>query len=123
VDSFGLTDLLRKVTVIEPVGYRTFLGLAAECAFLVSDSGGVQEEATVVKRPVLVVRNSTERPECLGVFARLVQPGPVIRQIAGGWAEGLADLHDSLANLTSPYGDGSASRRCLSALIRLKGAR
>lgn len=123
VGSFGLADLLRKVSAIEPVGYRTFLGLAAECAFLVSDSGGVQEEATVVKRPVLVVRNSTERPEVLGTFARLVQPGPLIRQTAGEWAENLADLHASLAGLPSPYGDGSASRRCLSALTRLAGAR
>ena len=51
---------------------RTFLGLAAECAFLISDSGGVQEEASVVKRPVIVVRRSTERPEVLGTFATLV---------------------------------------------------
>ena len=47
-------------------------------ALLVSDSGGVQEEASIIKRPVLVVRNSTERPEILGTFAQLVPPGPLI---------------------------------------------
>ena len=55
--------------------YGDFLALASECAFLISDSGGVQEEASVVKRPVIVVRSSTERPEVLGTFARLVRPG------------------------------------------------
>ncbi len=49
-------DTLGPIRVVEPVGYREFLGLAAGSAFLVSDSGGVQEEASIVKRPVLVVR-------------------------------------------------------------------
>ena len=60
------------IRVVEPIGYREFLGLASASAFLVSDSGGVQEEASIVKRPVLVVRASTERPEVLGTFAELV---------------------------------------------------
>jgi UDP-N-acetylglucosamine 2-epimerase len=55
-----------------PLGYKAFLGLAAECAFLLSDSGRTQEEASVVKRPAIVVRRSTERPEVLGTSATLV---------------------------------------------------
>ena len=55
-----------------------------ECAFLVSDSGGVQEEASIVKRPVLVVRASTERPEVLGTFAELVPVGPPDRRARPG---------------------------------------
>ena len=72
------------VRIVEPLGYPEFLGLARECAFLVSDSGGVQEEASIVKRPVLVVRASTERPEVLGTFATLVAPGPAIGERAAG---------------------------------------
>ena len=50
-----------RIEMVPPLGYKTFLGLAAECAFLVSDSGGVQEEASVVKRPAIIVRRSTDR--------------------------------------------------------------
>jgi UDP-N-acetylglucosamine 2-epimerase (non-hydrolysing) len=72
IEQFGLGGHLAKLRVIEPIGYRQFLGLAADAAVLVSDSGGLQEEASVLKRPILVVRNSTERPESLGTFAQLV---------------------------------------------------
>ena len=73
--------LLKPLRVAEPMGYREFLALAAESALLVSDSGGVQEEASIIKRPVLVVRNSTERPEILGTFAQLVPPGPADQRV------------------------------------------
>lgn len=121
VREFGLEPLLSDLRIVEPLGYRPFLALAAESAFLVSDSGGIQEEASVVKRPVIVVRNSTERPEVLGTFAELVQPGPAIGKIAAAWAADLPALHDRLAALPSPYGDGSASRRCVDAIDRLLG--
>ena len=88
--TFGLGGLLKPLRVVEPIGYREFLALAAESALLVSDSGGVQEEASIVKRPVLVVRNSTERPEVLGTFAELVAPGPAIGERGREWAGDLA---------------------------------
>lgn len=119
VEAFGLGDLLAKLNVLEPAAYGTFLALAAECAVLVSDSGGVQEEATVVGRPVLVVRNSTERSEALGAFARLVGAGPAIGSVVGEWAEDLAGVHGRLAATPSPFGDGTASRRCLEGLTTL----
>jgi UDP-N-acetylglucosamine 2-epimerase (non-hydrolysing) len=121
VESFGLAALLEGLRVIEPLAYADFLGLASECAFLVSDSGGVQEEVSVVKRPVLVVRNSTERPEVLGTFARLVPPGEPIADHAAEWCADLPGLHGRLAATASPYGDGSASERCVAALARLVG--
>jgi len=121
VRRYGLQTLLTDLRVVEPLGYRPFLALAAESAFLVSDSGGIQEESSVVKRPVIVVRNSTERPEVLGTFAELVQPGPAIGKIAAAWAADLPALHARLAVMPSPYGDGSASRRCVEAIDRLLG--
>ncbi len=80
---------------------------------MVSDSGGIAEEASIVKRPVVVVRNSTERPEVMGTFATRVAAGPEIgrearRMLDEGWAH--------LADIPSPYGDGSASRKSLEAL-------
>ena len=79
---FGLQPLLAQLRVTPPIGYRDFLGLEAESALMISDSGGVQEEASIVKRPVVVVRNSTERPEVLGMLAELVRPGPEIGRAA-----------------------------------------
>jgi UDP-N-acetylglucosamine 2-epimerase (non-hydrolysing) len=121
VEHFDLGGLLEKLLVTEPVGYREFLSLAAECALLVSDSGGIQEEASVLKRPVIVVRNSTERPEVLGTFCRLVQPGPDIGIIAQAWLDDLPALHARLAELPTPYGDGTASHRSVEALAKLLG--
>ena len=72
-----------------------------------------------MKRPVLVVRNSTERPEVLGTFARLVRPGEPIADHAAEWCADLPGLHERLAGTASPYGDGSASARCVAALERL----
>ena len=98
------------VRMIEPIGYPEFLALAAECALLVSDSGGVQEEASIIKRPVIVVRRSTERPEVIGTFASRVEPGAGFLDLARSWLDDLPGLHASLAEIPSPYGDGTASQ-------------
>jgi UDP-N-acetylglucosamine 2-epimerase (non-hydrolysing) len=104
---------------IAPEGYAKFLALSAEAAVLVSDSGGVQEEASVVKRPVIVVRRSTERPEILGTFAQLVRPGvdllPAIEQVLAQ----RDSIRDRLADLASPYGDGNSARRAAAAITAL----
>jgi len=123
VQSFGLGDRLSTIHVTEPLGYPEFLALAANCAFIVSDSGGIQEEASVLKRPVIVVRNSTERPEVLGTFAELVPPGPRIGEIGRTWAADLPAVHARLADVPSPYGDGRASERIIDAIVDLVGAR
>jgi UDP-N-acetylglucosamine 2-epimerase (non-hydrolysing) len=109
---FGLEPLLAQVRVAPPIGYRDFLGLEAESALMISDSGGVQEEASIVKRPVVVVRKSTERPEVLGTFAKLVRPGPEIGRAAREWLESTANL----AEIASPYGKGEASAKSVNAL-------
>ncbi len=122
VESFGLGQILDQLHVVEPIGYREFLGLGAESAFLVSDSGGVQEEVSVYKRPVLIVRRSTERPEVVGTFAERVEPGPEIGEIALRWLRDIESLHGRLADLPSPYGDGSAAQRSVDAIRRLVDA-
>ena len=118
----GMGDLLEAITVIDPIGYREFLGLGAESAFLISDSGGVQEEVSVYKRSVIVVRRSTERPEVLGTFAELVEPGPGISDVAARWSSDLPGLHERLASIPSPYGDGTASARIVEAIGELVAA-
>lgn len=120
--AFGLERLLDRLVVCPPLTPRPFLALAAEAALWVTDSGGLQEEASVLKRPVVVVRRSTERPEVQGTFATLVAPGPGIGEAAGAWLDDLAAVHERLAALPSPYGDGSASARTVAAIAALLGA-
>ncbi|MET9345914.1 non-hydrolyzing UDP-N-acetylglucosamine 2-epimerase [Streptomyces termitum] len=111
IEAAGLTGLLDGLTVLPPAGYGTFLALARHAAALVSDSGGVQEETTVLGRPLVVVRRSTERPEALADFAELVAPGPAVAAaVRRRLAEGPAGLR-RLSALPSPYGDGTASAR------------
>jgi UDP-N-acetylglucosamine 2-epimerase (non-hydrolysing) len=103
--AFGLDALLAELRVVEPLGYREFIGIAAECAVLVSDSGGVQEEATILKRPVVIVRNSTERPELLGTFAHLVPVGPTLSHTVAALLDDLDHVHAGLEALPYPYGE------------------
>jgi UDP-N-acetylglucosamine 2-epimerase (non-hydrolysing) len=114
VERFGLS--LDGLEVTEPLDYITFLALAAESALLVSDSGGIQEEASIIKRPVAVVRRSTERPEVQGTFAELVEAGPAIGRVVGDWLSDLEAVHARIAELPSPYGDGTAAARTVAAM-------
>jgi UDP-N-acetylglucosamine 2-epimerase (non-hydrolysing) len=117
-DEHGLTPLLSRLHVVSPVDYPDFLSLLAESAYAVSDSGGVQEEVSVVKRPLIVVRRSTERPEVLGTFARLVTEPDQIPEVLGSWLSDLAAVHRQLDGTPSPYGDGDADDRCADAIRR-----
>ena len=120
VEGFGLGRLLDRLRPVPPLGYREFLGLFAEAALAVSDSGGLQEEASVVKRPVVVVRRSTERPEVLGTFSVLAAVGPEIGDAAARWLADPAAVRRELANLPSPYGPGDAGERSVAAMARMR---
>jgi len=122
-DASGLGPTLDVLRVVPPLDYVAFLGLLAECALVVSDSGGVQEELSVVKRPGLVVRRSTERPEVLGTFTELVEPGPAIGVAAAPLLRDPGAVHRRLATLPSPYGDGHAGPRSAAAVLALLARR
>ncbi|MEU9719794.1 UDP-N-acetylglucosamine 2-epimerase (non-hydrolyzing) [Streptomyces sp. NPDC047976] len=118
IEAAGLAGALDALRVTAPLGYAQFLGLARHAALLVSDSGGVQEEATVLGRPLVVVRNSTERPEAMADFATLVRPGPELGAAARERLDQGRALRERLAALPSPFGDGLASRRIAALLAR-----
>ena len=105
---FGLQALTGGFHLVPALDYRAFLALAAEASLLISDSGGLQEEATVLKCPIVVVRRSTERPEILGTFGQLVCPEQ-LQVAAEGVLRDLNRIHATLASLPSPYGCGAAS--------------
>ncbi|SHH42849.1 UDP-N-acetylglucosamine 2-epimerase (non-hydrolysing) [Jatrophihabitans endophyticus] len=98
-----------SVRPLPPLDHATFLSLAAQAALLVADSGGLQEEATVLGRPMVVVRRSTERPEAVAAgFAELTSPagiGTAARRMLG------PEVGARLAQQPSPFGDGHAGRR------------
>ncbi|WP_172385953.1 non-hydrolyzing UDP-N-acetylglucosamine 2-epimerase [Streptomyces sp. MNP-20] len=124
IEAAGLTHLLEPLTELAPLGYGEFLGLARHAAVIVSDSGGIQEETTVLGRPLVVVRRSTERPEAMDAgFAELVPPG---REIGRAARRRLAEGQDGLrhlAGLPSPFGDGLASQRIAVLLGALAAGR
>ena len=114
----GLTPALDRLQIIPPADHRTFLGLARHARLIVSDSGGVQEECTVLKRPLIVIRNSTERPEAIDAgFAHLVQPGPRVGEL-GRRLISDPGLRERLEAIPCPFGDGLASERITRALQR-----
>ncbi|MER6609423.1 UDP-N-acetylglucosamine 2-epimerase (non-hydrolyzing) [Streptomyces sp. NPDC000927] len=116
VDAFGLRTSITRLRRIEPLGHAAFLALAQHCRLLVSDSGGIQEECTVLKRPLVVVRNSTERPEAVQAgFARLAQPGHELARVLRELLDDEAGA-ERLARLPSPYGTGQASADIVTAV-------
>lgn len=103
-----------SVRCTAPVDHPTFLALAAGARLLVSDSGGVQEEVTVLGKPIVVVRTSTERPEAVDAgFAVLTGPDGVAA--AAGWLL-RPGWPEELARRPSPFGDGRAAER-IAALV------
>jgi UDP-N-acetylglucosamine 2-epimerase (non-hydrolysing) len=119
LEQFQLASLLEPLHTVPPLGYREFLGLISECALVISDSGGIQEEASVLKRPVIVVRRSTERPEILGTFGVLTPHVEEIPKVAASWLRDPDAARRHLAGLETPYGDGDATGRTVRAIERL----
>lgn len=112
----GFEDKLERITTMSPVGHTDLLALASHARLIVSDSGGLQEECTVIKSPLLVVRRSTERPESISAgFARLVTPDlDIVDEAAAAVTQS-----DSLSTRPSPYGDGKTAERIAAIAICL----
>ena len=108
---------VERVTLIDPLDYEPFANLMAKSYLILTDSGGIQEEAPALGKPVLVLRDTTERPEA-------VTAGTV--RLVGTDKDAVHDaayelLHDEdaykiMSNSVNPYGDGQASRRIVEAL-------
>ncbi len=102
----------RNIHLLEPVGYLEFVRLMERSLFIMTDSGGIQEEAPSLGKPVLVMRETTERPEGVEAgAARLV--GTKQSSIVDGAAELLRSpvSYGAVAKAVSLYGDGRASER------------
>ena len=107
-----------NITLLEPLGYPEMVHLLKACRFVLTDSGGVQEEAPMLGIPVLVLRETTERPEA--VLAGAVQlVGTDVERIVEQSNLLLDDqhVHQQMAQAINPYGDGKAAQRLVARLL------
>ena len=110
-----------RIHMIEPLEYEAFANLQSRCFLIMTDSGGIQEEAPALGKPVVVLRTETERPEA-------VEAGTVV--IAGVEFDRIYEvtnqlindksLYDQMAAATNPYGDGHACLRIVDAIKNWK---
>ncbi|GFE72007.1 non-hydrolyzing UDP-N-acetylglucosamine 2-epimerase [Chroococcus sp. FPU101] len=103
-----------RVFLTEPLDYAELVGAIQRCYLLLTDSGGIQEEAPSLGKPVLVLRETTERPEAVEAgTAKLIGTNP--NQILLEAGELLSDrlAYEKMANAINPFGDGKASERII----------
>ena len=115
---FRLLNGIDNVYLIEPQSYLSFIALMNRAKLILTDSGGVQEEAPSLGKPVLVMRGTTERPEAVNAgTVKLV--GTDRRDIIDNVSLLLSDkkVYNSMANAINPYGDGKACDRILTACL------
>ena len=108
---------LKKVHLIDPLDYEPFANLMSRATLVLTDSGGVQEEAPALGKPVLVLRDTTERPEA--VMAGTVKLiGTDSDRVYNETATLLTDSaeYNKMSESCNPYGDGLAAKRIISAL-------
>ena len=115
---------LANVTVTEPLPYGGFARLMNRAAIILTDSGGVQEEGPSLGKPVLVMRDTTERPEAVQAgTVKLVGTDENLIVAAVGRLLTSASAYASMANAVNPYGDGQAASRSVAALAHYFGLR
>jgi UDP-N-acetylglucosamine 2-epimerase (non-hydrolysing) len=107
---------IEGLKLIEPVDYLTFLWLESRAKLILTDSGGVQEEACVLKSPCVTLRCNTERPETLEVGANTLagtKPNEIVR--------GARKMLNANNNWENPFGDGTAAKQIISILRKNLG--
>ena len=110
---------LDNVFLINPLDYESFIYLMNKSYIILTDSGGVQEEAPSIGKPVLVFRENTERPEA--VDAGTVKIVGTERNKIRDEAQLLLDkkqLYNEMSRSLNPYGDGKASKRIVNFLTK-----
>ncbi len=113
-------DNVKNIKLIEPLNTIEFHNLMNHCKFVVTDSGGIQEEAPFLGKPVLVVRSTTERPEAVeagtcklsGVKEDLIY-NDIKKLITSN------SFYNKMANSINPYGDGFASEKIVDILEQI----
>jgi UDP-N-acetylglucosamine 2-epimerase (non-hydrolysing) len=103
---------LKNVTVVDPLSYDDCLDFIRTCKVIITDSGGIQEESSFLKKKCIVCRKTSERAEGLGTFAFMC-PHPNMLKPA---FDGIIQSGEFIVNEDCPYGDGKASERIVKVL-------
>lgn len=109
-----------RIHLIDPMEYEPFANLMSLSSLVLTDSGGIQEEAPSLGKPVLVLRNTTERPEA--VEAGTVRLIGTDKDVVYAETKRLLtdqDAYDAMSNAVNPYGDGKASQRIVQAILHV----
>ena len=112
------------VTLIDPLEYRGFVQLLTEADLIITDSGGVQEEAPSLGKPVLVMRECTERPEAVEAGTVILvgtDPSRITTEAVALLTD--TEYYGKMARAINPYGDGKASERIASFMEHVLGIR
>lgn len=112
-------EYLDRVHLIEPLEYVEFTNLMAKVYLIMTDSGGIQEEAPALAKPVMVLRTETERPEA--VEAGTVKLAGIEKDIIINIANELLnneEAYKAMAQATNPYGDGMACERIIEVIAK-----
>ncbi|MFW6022680.1 MAG: non-hydrolyzing UDP-N-acetylglucosamine 2-epimerase [Halanaerobiaceae bacterium] len=109
---------IERVHLIEPLDYQPFANLMARSYFVLTDSGGIQEEAPGLGKPVLVLRDTTERPEAVaaGTVKLVGTDSELIYKTADSLIKD-RKKYEEMANAVNPYGDGNAVKRIINRLV------
>ncbi len=109
----------KNIHLIDPVDYLPFIYLMSKSTLILTDSGGIQEEAPSLGKPVLVMRDTTERPEAIEAGAGMLV-GTDIEKIVNTVGRLLQepDFYAQMSNVKNPFGDGTASQKILDFLVK-----
>lgn len=116
--AFSILGRQENIMLIDPLDVEELHNLMARCCFLLTDSGGIQEEAPALGKPVLVLRNETERPEAVAAGTVRIA-GCDEEQVYQMTVQLLEDQesYQAMSHAVNPYGDGTASRRIADAIL------
>ncbi|MFH1347429.1 MAG: UDP-N-acetylglucosamine 2-epimerase (non-hydrolyzing) [Candidatus Margulisiibacteriota bacterium] len=119
----GMLGKSSNIQLIEPLDYEPFVHLMKESYIILTDSGGIQEEAPSLGKPVLVLREKTERPEAVDFgTVKLVGSDPeLIFQEADQLLKN-REAYEKMSKAVNPYGDGHASERIVQSILYYFGA-
>jgi UDP-N-acetylglucosamine 2-epimerase (non-hydrolysing) len=120
--AFSTLGELPHVRLIEPLDYLEFVFMMSKSYFVLTDSGGIQEEAPSLGKPVLVLRNETERPEAVEAgTVKIVGPNREKIIIEASDLLDHSEAYERMARAVNPYGDGKASARIVDYLEKAMG--
>ena len=117
---YDILNQTNNIQLISPVSYPAFVWLMEKAYLIITDSGGIQEEAPSLGKPVLVIRDKTERPEAIDSGTAILvgtQPEMILSEVKRIITK--QEIYNKMANLKNPYGDGKASKKIVNHIMSM----